>query len=371
MWRVIVTMDGKCQTSVPIRFIVLLVVLHLLFLGVVLSVRHVWNMNLMYDLLVYEKYIGYHQAGLIPFIDVRIDDYPPVFTTYLWLFQWTARPVPLSIVMGVINLACIIVSLILVRRMTGFNYWYYLLSLSSYVFFAVRFEPLVLFLSVLSIYLYRGNRYMRSAFVAALAISLKWFFGFFVIAVLMRERMKGIEYAFFVGVFYLLLNSPFIALAPDNFLHPFQWHGQRVPVNDGIYNVFLVAGYELPYQTIFPVAMIIGMIFIYRRPLSLIKTYLLLILLFLMTSKVYSPQFNLWIVLFLLVYQNLRIYVLTWEFLNILIFPFMYIYVFDPIAEPWYLLMVLARHVTLLILFLIIYNNRSKNEQNNIYPDFD
>lgn len=364
-------MDGICRTNVQSRFIVVLVVLHLVVLGLVLASGSDWGRNLLYDLTVYERYIGYHQRGLIPYIDVRIDDYPPVFTMYLWLFQWVSHPLLLSIVMGIIHLCCIICSVILIHRLTGFNYWYYLISLSSYVFFAVRFEPLVLFLSVLSIYLYNGNHYVRSAFVAAFAISFKWFFGFFVIAVLICRRTKGIKYAFFVGVFYLMLNAPFIALVPDNFIHPFQWHGQRTPINDGIYNFSKIFLVELPYQIIFPVAMVLGIGVIYRRRLDLIRTYILLILLFLLVSKVYSPQFNLWIVLFLLVYRNLLIYVLTLELLNIIIFPFAYDFVFIESLEPWYLILVLLRHINLIILFLIIYNNRSKNEENNIYPGID
>ena len=362
MLRGIVGVGGTSMENVK-KFLVVIALIHLFFWGVMVTIRGmIWNLNLMYDLVIYQEYIQYYRAGVLPYFDVQIDDYPPMFLWYLGLFTPVESNILLSLCMGLVNLFCILLVIYMLYKLTGYNYVYTLFLFSSYLFFSVRYEPIVVFLTVLSIYVYNKD-WRVSAVLAAFAISFKWFFGFFIIALIMRDFKRGVKYGALAFCVYVLLNAPVIVYAFDNFIHPFVWHGSRVPLNDGIYNYFLVHLQPLPYAYLFPGLLIVGMIIIYKRELSIMSTYILIVLWFLLVSKVYSPQFNLWIVFFLIMYPQTRLYTITLEFLNVLIFPFLYEYVFLVQYEPIYLHLVLLRHINLLILFLIIYHCGNKYEQ--------
>jgi hypothetical protein len=189
-----------------------------------------------------------------------------------------------------------------------------------------------------------------------LAISIKWYVGFFVLAALMKHDFK---YAINTTIIWFIINSYFIVGSFNNFIVPYVYQLTRVPIIDGIYNFIGIYFFEPPYQIMFPVLFFMGTIILYIRKKSLVDTFVLLLLLFLLISKVYSPQFNLWVVPFLLMYQVMP-YFITFELLNILIFPLLYNYVLNPETAPVYLILVLLRHINLLLLFTTIYQNRNK-----------
>lgn len=261
----------------------------------------------------------------------------------------------------------------------------FLFLMPSVLFFTFyNWDVLALFFCLAALILFLGNRKILGALAATLGFWTKAFPVFVLLPVvfdLFRSRnfKDLLKIAIVLGTVSLLINSPFYLNSPQGWGVFFKFSSSRPPNLDSLWSGFYVATdrifgtsfyykkyYDLAvnwvYISLFILASTIYYIKKIRQNLlvSPIAESAFFIALFLLTSKVYSPQYNLWLVPFLIILRVNFWLTLVFELSNLVVvwgvFQYLqevYLFGHQILSFPLYkviFLFVLLRHI---FLFLI------------------
>lgn len=284
-----------------------------------------------------------------------------------------------------------------------------ILSLSAVTTFlfgiilATRLDIFPAFFTLLTLYLYVSNRYRWASVILAIAVMFKAYplvLGpIFFMDLLFQKRWKVMWKA--GGVFIVTLigiNLPFLMLAPQNYLMSFGYHADRGVQLESLYASYALLRHlvsDFPVQIFFGFgstdlwfeqclafkkwASSLGLITFFtiyarftwlrrnqrHRDALLIHTVLLLTLAFIITFKVLSAQFIIWIFpLIFLVREKISFWpiflYMSIVALTHLLYPIMLSSLFQ-LREPTVIL-VIFRNFLLLVLFCVLFLQNETKE---------
>ncbi len=243
---------------------------------------------------------------------------------------------------------------------------------SSLYFVFNRYEILVILITQISLYLLLTKKYKLSFFFLGLAVLTKWypvlFFPLYLLPVLNsgnKRMLKKVVLIFFLTIFFpLFLSSIFLGVKAV--LSPYLFHLSRSGGSGSLYGIFsllfshtflegsvlallLALQFSLPAFYFFKLNDFKKRIWL---PQEIVKALLLIVLVFILFSKFYSPQWILWFLPFLILVTDWKgVYlVIIYDLLNYLQYPIAWVSV-DIFSLPFNLL-VLFRSLILICLIL-------------------
>jgi len=158
-----------------------------------------------------------------------------------------------------------------------------------------------------AIYYFDVGKYNKSAIALGLSIATKFFpiVLLFPIALILFRKSKVkelIRYLAITSATWLLINLPFIITTPVGWFRFFKLNSERAADWGSIWHALEIFGWEIsPLNLIsiiaFAILALAFMLFVYGIPEvpSLASIALFIVAIFITTSKVYSPQYVLWL----------------------------------------------------------------------------
>jgi uncharacterized membrane protein len=227
---------------------------------------------------------------------------------------------------------------------------------TSLVLSPARFESYVVTTVLLGYWCHMRNRPLSAALCWSLGAWLKWFPAFFIVAQEVRALLvqkRRWQWAQAAGVFAavsLALNLPFIlaSLAAsggiDNWLYPYRFHAGRGVSGDTILGVATMWFGEVSashYSGLWTLALVAAAVVV--KPAMRFEYRCMLIgIAMVILNRVYSPQFNLWFLPFVILAaareepQDRRFLlglVAAIEITNVVIYPFAYVHAREELGE--------------------------------------
>ena len=220
---------------------------------------------------------------------------------------------------------------------------YKFLTPSVLVFTFFNWDALALFFLLSSLYTFGKKKIYSGAFLSCLGFWAKVFPVFCLPSVylsLFKQKKYVLIASSLAGIVIvsLLLNLPFYLASHDGWSLFFTFSSKRPPNIDSVWSgIYVISDklfgsgfYYKRYYEILINYVTFGLMFLISASYYLLKKYrrlennividtTFLTSVFLLTSKVYSPQYNLWIVLLLVVVGVNYKKILLFEFLNLLL----------------------------------------------------
>ena len=309
-----------------------------------------WIWHLQGDQKVYNNVIEKIHSGLIPYVDFNIE-YPPIFGLLYWgvSFLFHGGLFGLVFIDGCLMLGFdLAVACLLWRLLNGVAETkklsliaVYLFSPSLLILSPVRFDVIASFFALLGYWAYRRGKPYTASIILACGIACKWIPAFMFFAIVFREwlfvrrRTRAILMVLACLATLAALNLPFaVACYNKNgnmsmFLWTYAYHfkrGYMIESLGGIFQLWAGPWQFGPYPGILSVAAILAIAFFYPTD-RLAEKFILICIAFVVPSKVYSPQFHIWMLPFLLIAASRKtksflLVIVLYELFNIMAFPF-------------------------------------------------
>lgn len=357
--------------------VILLIISGIIKISFIISIAKYYDQNhyLQYIYTDVTKWINElikpARVGLIPLVDFG-KEYPVGAVIIHWLLTPFYKNVPQFLFLyGLIMFffdICITIYIFLIARLEKrkgllwiIGIW--LFSPTVIVLNPVRFDIIPALICLMAYYYWRKGGTILPGILLGLGTSIKWFPLFLIIPIVLNEFFinrnpkKAIKFSLLSGLSYLVINIPFIFLnitrygSLEAWLSPFREQLNRFSYPDtivGLINKFwphIDVGIWPLVITIVVMSIVIAL----YRNINVIKKYILLCIAFLLFNTVYSPQFHLWFIPFMVLCLNEKPYtkitIITLELLNIMIFPITFswlwesAYLFIPCVLARWLLM--------------------------------
>ena len=335
----------------------------LLKLGVIVFTYHNYGTNV---------YVGHYardfdcwfdmfrkiENGMIPLVDFP-KEYPAGAILLNWaFFFFYCNPHQFILVYGIIMfLIDMAVALVLWKILTLEKRENASVILGLYLFLPtililnhVRFDIVPAFFTILAYYQWRKGKFVLPAILLGIGASIKWFPAFAVIAIFLNEifikhRLRRAVGQGSISLFtFMLINVPFLLISylrggdfsnwiwsyTENYAHPI--------LVDTLANVIrMLSGIRFSMEFLFGITLVLFLLIVFLHSKKNIPSnYVLYCFSFLLFNKIYSPQFHIWFLPFLLLClpdkgcwrfwkrgpQVGILSILAFEILNMLVYPF-------------------------------------------------
>jgi len=258
-------------------------------------------------------------AGAVPYLDHPVE-YPVLTGAWMWLANQIARVLPaeaqgqafLQVTMAMAA-ACLAATLALLHRMglPPRRLLWYAAAPTLVLCAFVNWDALPVMLATAAIWLHREDRDVAAGVAAGLGAAAKLYPALLVsLVVLARLRQRRPRAALAhagaaVGV-WLAVNLPVYLAAPEGWSRFLQLSRSRPADHDSLYRIIEVelrsSQFDVPTLNLVTAVLFVGaaaavlIVGVRRRPPAHTwQLFLPLLIAFLLTSKVYSPQFSLWL----------------------------------------------------------------------------
>jgi len=258
-------------------------------------------------------------AGAVPYLDHPVE-YPVLTGAWMWLANQVARVLPaeaqgqafLQVTMAMAA-ACLAATLALLHRMglPPRRLLWYAAAPTLVLCAFVNWDALPVMLATAAIWLHREDRDVAAGVAAGLGAAAKLYPALLVsLVVLARLRQRRPRAALAhagaaVGV-WLAVNLPVYLAAPEGWSRFLQLSRSRPADHDSLYRIIEVelrsSQFDVPTLNLVTAVLFVGaaaavlIVGVRRRPPAHTwQLFLPLLIAFLLTSKVYSPQFSLWL----------------------------------------------------------------------------
>ncbi len=183
---------------------------------------------------------------------------------------------------------------------------YFVLAPSTLVYINYNWDIIPVFLLVLSIYFFCLKKKELSAFTLGLGGAIKFFPLIFIPLLLASPNSPGQRRKILISSLlgFLSLNLPIMYANPEGWLFFYKFNIERPPNPDSFWRIVFEALYSSALHIDALVALLFFapyLILIYlllKGKFSFLKASFLSCLLFIFVNKVYSPQYNLWLLPF-------------------------------------------------------------------------
>lgn len=314
-----------------------------------------------------EELNGYSQkisSGLIPIKNFTIE-YPvglisiiailsPVssnFSLYSFIFGF----IQLSFTFGILLL---LYKILEIKKGDKKRILFFAFSPTLLLYNWARFESTIMFFFILGLYYYFKKNFRDSGILVGIASSFKWFPFAFSLATFLNKKRKILWFSFLV---FLILNIPLNILNLENATHTYSFQLNRAPNPDSFYG--LLQHYKVSNDSILLISIItfLSLFFFTKWHSDVTKTTISIISIFLLSSRVFSPQFVLWLLPLLIIEKIDLPFILLLDVVNVFVFPFFYgqNYLFD--------VMIVMRQLTILFI-LFKMNMFSLHVKSNLSP---
>ncbi len=205
---------------------------------------------------------------------------------------------------------------------------YWIFAPSMLVFSVYNFDLLAIFFVVIAMYSVWKGRDLWAAFFLALGTWAKLYPVFYFLPLLLKQDSwrKRINIVLIAGAVTLALNLPFAIANFDSWAYFFTFNSGRVSTFDSIWTIFRWSFPQLQDKNAINFLSLPIFAFWYfwavwkYRGESLFKSWYLATLIFMMTNKVFSPQYLLWLLPFFVVLPAPKYWkFLIFEFSNLII----------------------------------------------------
>jgi uncharacterized membrane protein len=167
-----------------------------------------------------------------------------------------------------------------------------------------NWDVVAVMFTAVALYWYEKKKDTYGTIFLALGFATKFYPIFFLIPVLMQRPLKDwfVQGSIFVGTF-LLLNGYFIINSFDVWYYIFDFHRVRGPNIDSVWNlvrrIFPALSFRINVLTLILFVLLYFYIIVKYRKEENALTWLLVLLAFLIANKVFSPQYVLWMLPFI------------------------------------------------------------------------
>ncbi|MBI4452373.1 DUF2029 domain-containing protein [Candidatus Woesearchaeota archaeon] len=321
-------MNGKYEKLLIISFV--LIVSFLSFARSFSGLIGVLPWHLGYSDIFNEDRISPSTALKIPYVEKPVE-YPIIigfFIYLMWLFGKSLLGYALlSFVF--LTLASIITALTLYKLCGLLNIekgriWVFFVFAPSMIAFGIfNWDMLAVMFAVLAIYYYCKNKRGWAALFLALGFNAKLFpvliLPFMLLKTDYKNRIKMLLIFLFVS---LALNLYFAINSYEVWKNIFTFHSLREPNIDSIwYLAGLKVGFINRLSTALYSAAYLLLLY-YHKKLDVVKIIFISLMLFLLFTKVFSPQYLLWILPFFVLICISKVYFYILELANIAVFFF-------------------------------------------------
>ena len=184
-----------------------------------------------------------------------------------------------------------------------FVYW--VLAPSMFLFLVYNWDMIVVMFVVIVLYFITRDRLNHASLSLALGFCTK-LYPIIYLPALLASRRRLREWARIIGVFAavaLVINVPFMLINYDGWSYFISFHSERGPNIDSIWAVVntLVPGLTITQMNVISLALFASasLVALWKcRNESIIKLCFIVTLIFLLSNKVFSPQYALWLLPF-------------------------------------------------------------------------
>ncbi len=258
-------------------------------------------------------------AGAVPYLDHPVE-YPVLTGAWMWLANQVAAVLPPDVqgqaflqVTIAMAAACLAGTLVLLHRMglPPRRLLWYAAAPTLVLCAFVNWDALPVLLSTAAIWLHREDRDVAAGVAAGLGTAAKLYpallVGLVVVARLRQRRPRAaLAHASAAVAVWLAVNLPVYLAAPEGWGRFLELSRTRPADHDSLYRIIEVelrsTSFDVPTLNLVTAALFIVaasavlIVGVRRRPpADTWQLFLPLLIAFLLTSKVYSPQFSLWL----------------------------------------------------------------------------
>ncbi len=179
---------------------------------------------------------------------------------------------------------------------------YWALAPSIFVFLTANWDILAVLPAVAALYFASRGKFLLAASLLAVGASAKFYPVIYLLSLvfLVPSWLARVKAAASFALIFAAINAPFMLANFEGWRHFWLFNSAREPNFDSIWTIFKIAIPELSVGWINGLSLLIfisGIAFLWRRlsKSSLLYACLAVTLLFLITNKVFSPQYILWL----------------------------------------------------------------------------
>ena len=302
------------------------------------------------DLDVFRERAQNIAKGKIPILDFSLVDYPVAFGALLAIlapfsYDIVAFSQAFAIITSVLFTATsyLLLKILQLLKIDSKRILFFVFSPTLMMFNWARFDIIPTFSLILAIYLFLRNRNRLAGVFAGVGMLFKVYPAMFVGADFLGKR----KFFFIAVITYAIVNLPFLLINYENSISPYTYFLSRGANPDSFFWILQdrlgVNQTNLVFISL--AILVVSLLFLKLRG-KILETTIALIVILLATSKVFSPQWVIWLTsLLILTKIDLR-YILLLDFANVLVFPFSYA------AFPAFDLFIILRHF---LLYLTLY----------------
>ena len=343
----------------------MLLFLPLLSVGLLSTLLHAFTLlhTLPWTLTYSDVLVFFPKAAGFPYLQTPIE-YPVLTGLFLWAAGQAgtlAGYYTITAAVFIIAAAAIVFSLSKTQGVTTRNLLTFFILTPSLLFFLVyNWDILAVASATAALFFLSRNRPLPAAALLAVGFSFKFYPILFLLPLLLNAGSLSKRMAVF-GVFTavaLLINVPVMLLSFDGWAHFYRCSAERMPNFDSVW-WFASSAAELSVPAIHIISLALFLagtllIFWKKRELSAAQLCLPVLLLFLLTTKVFSPQYTLWLLPFFVLFPPRRRWFYLLEGANLLVLLTILPWAFGQPQEPFLLelsgVFVGVRHAALLLL---------------------
>jgi uncharacterized membrane protein len=261
------------------------------------------------------RLVAHHiHAGALPYVGWR-SEYPVVVGLAQWVASWVGRT-PLGFLLATSALSAVL-ALLLVRmlvRATGVAVWHAIFAPAFLLYTFHNWDLLAVVPAVAGVLAFDDERDGWSGALIAIGACAKVFPGFFLPPLIARRVRDGgwraaVPLVASAGITTVALNLPFAIASPHGWWFPFRFQGRRTITWGTLWSVpgrLPVVGVHLDIHSggvanaLSIAALFVGIaglcVLASRRRLSAVAVGAAATGIFLISNKVYSPNYDLWLV---------------------------------------------------------------------------
>lgn len=330
--------------------------------------------------IVYSDVFGFYQQTIVPGLPylVKQVEYPVITGWFIHLMAVLGQSQAGYYILNALFLIlfAVVATYFLYKLSPKENqkrlWLYWILAPSMLVFAIFNWDILAVLFVVLALYCIQKDKSGWASFFLALGFCSKFFPIIFLAPLLLKQHEKK-EWIKIIGIFLLTvgaINLPFILANFDGWSHFFTFNSLRNSNPTSIWTIvrYFFRGLDVPAINLTSLILFASsfgfLLWKYYRE-NTIKLCFVGVLLFLIFNKVFSPQYILWLLPFLvLLPMPKKSWFYTLEFTNLAALFLALSWFFERNINYiyWSMPFVIIRHIALIVILVAVLNYRTKRE---------